>query len=159
MRTINLIVIHCTASQNGEFVSVDTIRGWHIARGFRDIGYHYVIDVDGSVGVGRPEDQVGAHVEGHNATSIGIALVGGVGGEDRINPGVYSQAQWDSLRSLVCDLQGRYAGAAVKGHREFSPDADGDGIIEPREFIKLCPSFDVPTWLAGGMTALDGQVA
>lgn len=151
MRDIKLIVIHCTATANGKHVSVETVRGWHLARGFRDIGYHYLIDVDGSVSVGRPEEQVGAHAEGQNAHSIGVCLVGGVGGPSKTDPGRYTPAQWDCLRIAVQDLQSRYPGARVIGHRELSPDLDGDGQIEPHEFIKLCPSFDVPMWLASNM--------
>lgn len=151
MRHVNEIIIHCSATQNGKSVSVDTIRRWHKERGFKDIGYHYVIDVDGSISRGRKEAQVGAHALGHNSNSIGVCLVGGVGGKDRNNPGVYSEAQWKSLKEVVTDLMDRYPNSVVMGHRDTSPDLDGDGEVEPSEWIKLCPSFDVRAWMDRGM--------
>lgn len=147
MRKIELIVIHCTASPNGRPVSVQTVREWHKARGFRDIGYHYLIDTDGTVGKGRDESDMGAHATGNNARSIGVCLVGGVGGPDRLNPGLYTPAQWDALRGLVGALLERYPRAKVMGHRDLSPDLDGDGEVEPSEWLKLCPSFDVSAWM------------
>jgi len=151
MRKIDLIVIHCSATPNGRPVSVETVRGWHLERGFRDIGYHYLIGVDGSVSVGRPEELPGAHAKGHNAHSIGVCLVGGIGGPSKTDPGRYTPAQWDSLRITVRDLLDRYPGAHVVGHRDLSPDLDGDGEIEPSEWVKLCPSFDVALWKASDM--------
>ncbi len=157
-RSVNLIVIHCAATANGKSVSVDQVRAWHLARGFHDIGYHYLIDVDGTVNMGRAEEEDGAHAQGHNAHSIGVCLVGGVGGPDRRNPGLYTEAQWATLALTVQDLCRRYPGSQVVGHRDLSPDLDGDGIVEPREWIKLCPSFDVGPWLASGMQVPEDQV-
>lgn len=147
----NLIVVHCSATPNGKSVSVADIRRWHKERGFKDIGYHWVIDVDGSLHEGRPEDEIGAHAQGVNARSIGVCLVGGTGGPCRNNPGRYTQAQWDSLRRLVRDLLERYPKSSICGHRDLSPDLDHDGVVEPNEWGKLCPSFDVTSWLAHGM--------
>jgi N-acetylmuramoyl-L-alanine amidase len=152
VRDINLIVIHCTASPNGKPVSIETIRAWHKARGFNDVGYHYVINVDGNVMNGRPEEIAGAHAKGFNLHSIGVSLVGGTGGPDKQNPGAYSPEQLDALRIVVRDLLIRFPGSKVKGHRDLSPDLDGDGEIEPSEWIKLCPSFDVMKWIQGGMS-------
>jgi N-acetylmuramoyl-L-alanine amidase len=151
VRKINLIVIHCTASPNGVPVPIETIRTWHKARGFSDVGYHYVINVDGTVMNGRPEELVGAHVLGFNNHSMGVALVGGLGGPDKLNPGAYSGEQWKALRLLVQDLQLRFPGSTVYGHRDLSPDLDGDGEVEPAEWIKLCPCFNVKEWLNRGM--------
>jgi N-acetyl-anhydromuramyl-L-alanine amidase AmpD len=158
MRSINLIVIHCSATPNGRPVTVEEVTAWHQARGFKTIGYHYLIGIDGTVNMGRPEEEMGAHAQGFNANSIGIALVGGTGGQDKHNPGMYSQAQWDALQTLVQDLQSRYPGSGVCGHRDLSPDLNGDGIVEPDEWIKLCPSFEVSAWTAGGMAALEAQI-
>ena len=146
MRYINLIVIHCTATKNGVPVSVEQVRSWHRERGFKDIGYHYLIDVDGTIRRGRKEAQVGAHALGYNSNSIGVCMVGGVGGKDKLNPGVYSDAQMHSLHALVADLMDRYPGCEVVGHRDLSPDLDEDGEIEPHEWTKLCPAFDVSEW-------------
>jgi N-acetyl-anhydromuramyl-L-alanine amidase AmpD len=142
MRLIRHIIIHCSASQNGDArVTRDVIDGWHRERGWNGIGYHYVIETDGEVKVGRTEDRIGAHVEGQNADSIGVCMVG----TDR-----FSRAQWDALMLLVDDLESRYPQADTKGHRDYSPDRNGDGIIEPWEWMKTCPGFDVATWLHDG---------
>ena len=151
MRPINLLVIHCTATPNGVPVAVGTIRQWHLARGFRDVGYHWVISLDGELHQTRPESEMGAHVKGFNSHSLGVCMVGGTGGPERLNPGQYSLQQWATLHHLVLDLQARYPGLKVCGHRDLSPDADGDGTIEPTEWVKLCPSFEVREWLASGM--------
>jgi len=158
MRKINLIVIHCTASRNGWPVSIQTVAEWHRQRGFKAVGYHYLIGVDGHVDVGRDEEQPGAHAKGHNAHSIGVCLVGGLGGPDKLNPGQFTEAAWESLRITVQDLMDRYPGARVVGHRDLSPDLDGDGQVEPHEWTKLCPAFDVQDWLRAGMVPLDAQV-
>jgi len=163
-RKINLIVIHCTASRNGKPKSMDSIRREHQVRGFSDVGYHYVIQTNGTVMVGRSEDVIGAHaaVKGHayNQNSIGICMVGGLleDGSATGNSGRFSAAQWESLRIAVLDLLERYPGSRVVGHRDLSPDLDGDGQIEPHEWIKLCPTFDVSAWMAAGMVPNAAQV-
>ena len=158
MRFINLIVIHCTASRNGRTRALVDIRADHLARGFNDIGYHYVIQPDGHVDTGRDEEVPGAHAQGHNAHSIGVCLVGGLGGPDKLNPGQFTEAAWEALRITVQDLMDRYPEAAVVGHRDLSPDLDGDGQVEPHEWVKTCPTFEVQDWLRAGMVPLDAQV-
>lgn len=91
----NKITIHCSDSPNGKSVSMEEIRKWHLARGFDDIGYHLVIDIDGMVSRGRPLNVVGAHVEGHNTGNIGICLVGAT---------KYSVAQFGALRYQLDSL-------------------------------------------------------
>lgn len=150
MRQISHIIIHCSASQNGDArVTRDVIDRWHRERGWNGIGYHYVIEVDGTRAQGRPESVIGAHVEGQNANSIGVCMVG----TDR-----FSRAQWDELAVLVADLAARYPDADIKGHRDYSPDKNGDGIIEPWEWMKTCPGFDVKTWWANGCVPEDANV-
>lgn len=165
-RTIKQIVIHCAASQNGKRLgdgkrktAAGCIDVWHSARGFKrepsvratfnpqlfSIGYHFVIDCDGVKETGRSLDEAGAHVAGHNVNSIGICMVG----TDR-----YTKAQWDALSSLIRALQLKYPTAAIKGHRDLSPDLNGDGTITPNEYLKTCPGFTVAEWLAGGMLPL-----
>jgi N-acetylmuramoyl-L-alanine amidase len=92
VRRIDRIVVHCSATPNGKHFDVDTIRSWHAERGFKDIGYHFVIYTDGSVVPGRPLEKIGAHALGYNESSVGVCLVGGVGGPDKLNPGQYTQA-------------------------------------------------------------------
>jgi len=158
MRQVNLIVVHCTASRNGKARPVAAIEADHRARGFSSLGYHYVIQPDGHVDLGRDEEQPGAHAKGFNAHSIGVCLVGGLGGPDRLNPGLYTEAAWESLRIVVQDLMDRYPEARVVGHRDPSPDLDGDGEVEPHEWLKKCPAFEVRDWLANFMQPTEDQV-
>ena len=148
-RVINEIIIHCTATPEGKDVTVDQIRAEHIRnRGFSDIGYHYVVYRNGHAIEGRDVDKIGAHCTGHNSHSIGIAYVGGV--ENK--PGVpYSKqkpkdtrtlAQKAGLLSLLVDLRKLYPDAKIIGHRDTSPDLNGNGTVEPSEFIKAGPCFD-----------------
>lgn len=147
-RRIDYIAIHCTATREGQDMTVEQIRAGHLQRGFSDIGYHYVVYRDGTVHVGRNVDVSGAHVTGYNSYSIGVVYVGGL--ENR--PGVaYSQlkakdtrtpAQKRALATLLTDLRKLYPKAVIQGHRDFSPDKNHNGTIEPSEWIKACPSFD-----------------
>jgi N-acetyl-anhydromuramyl-L-alanine amidase AmpD len=75
-RRIEVIYVHCTATAPGKEVSVETIRQWHLARGFSDIGYHYIVQPDGRIDLGRDIDIPGAHVKGDNKYSIGVSMVG-----------------------------------------------------------------------------------
>ncbi len=151
-RAIDTIVIHCSATPNGRWTTAPDIDRWHDDRGFerRDhwrerfnpeykaIGYHFVIYTDGHVVTGRHLDEVGAHASGHNARSIGICMIG---------TSAYTIEQWRALDGLVAKLHTRYPTARILGHRDLSPDLDGDGTIEPHEWLKTCPGFDVATWL------------
>lgn len=148
-RTITEIIIHCTATPEGNDVTVEQLRKEHVKnRGFSDIGYHYVVYRNGHVMDGRDVDKVGAHCTNHNAHSIGIAYVGGV--ENK--PGVpYERqkgkdtrtlAQKAGLLSLLVDLRKLYPKAKILGHRDTSPDKNGNGTVEPCEWIKECPCFD-----------------
>ena len=83
MRGIDLAVIHCSATKQGVDYDVATIRKWHLKRGFKDIGYHFLIHLDGMIERGRPWDQPGAHAKGYNSNSIGICYVGGTDGMGR----------------------------------------------------------------------------
>ena len=133
MRAISEIILHCTATPEGREVSVATIRAGHLARGFNDIGYHYVIGLDGTVRKGRPVEKIGAHCPGHNAKSIGVAYVGGVATDGKTPKDTRTQAQCMALTGLVRELLAQHPGATVHGHNEFA--------------AKACPSFNVKTWL------------
>lgn len=144
MRKINKIIIHCSATKEGQKVTVADITSWHKARGFKTIGYHYVIDLDGNVHKGRDESVIGAHVTGQNSNSIGICYIGGLDmfgkAKDTRTP-----LQKEALKKLVSDVCSRYDIKEIKGHRDYSPDKNGNGIIEPSEWLKECPCFDVQT--------------
>lgn len=78
MRTINEIIIHCSATREGQDFSVKDIDRWHKQRVFLMVGYHYIIRLDGTIEQGRPLEMIGAHCTGHNAHSIGICYIGGL---------------------------------------------------------------------------------
>lgn len=150
-RRIDYIAVHCTATREGQVMTVEQIRAGHKAQGWSDIGYHYVVTLDGRVHLGRDVDVAGAHVSGYNSNSIGISYVGGL--ENR--PGVAynklkakdtrTEAQKSALLNLLMALRKLYPYAKIQGHRDFSPDRNGNGTIEPSEWIKACPSFDAKT--------------
>ncbi len=131
----DLIVIHCAATPPGMNIGVDTIRKWHRQRGWLDVGYHYVIKLDGTLEDGRPADTMGAHVYGFNSRSIGICMVGGVGADMQPSGDHFTPEQWETLVLLVEHLADtEYPGAKVAGHNKLDSN-------------KACPSFDVGEWL------------
>jgi N-acetylmuramoyl-L-alanine amidase len=129
MRKITEIIIHCSATPEGLEISVDIIRDWHVKqRGWSDIGYHYVIGLDGVLFDGRPIEEIGAHCLGHNTHSIGICYVGGL--DLSGNPkDTRTDEQKNTLDKLLGDLKQVYPDATIHGHNEFSN--------------KACPCFDV----------------
>jgi len=141
MRAVNKIVIHCSATREGVNVSATTIDGWHRKRGFDQIGYHYVIGLDGAIQAGRPVNVMGAHVAGGgNRASIGIAYIGGV--DANLKPkDTRTEAQKLALIKIIKILKNIYPDASIHGHRDYSKDKDGDGV-EAHEFMKACPCFD-----------------
>lgn len=133
MRKIDEIIIHCSATPEGRDHSVADVTAWHRARGFRTIGYHYLVHIDGRVERGRPESEIGAHCLGHNARSIGVCYVGGLASDCKKPKDTRTPEQRRMLRELVKGLQRKYRGAKVYGHRDFA--------------AKACPCFDVATEL------------
>ena len=129
MRAIHKIIIHCTATREGDDISVDTIRRWHLNRGWSDIGYHYVIDIKGNINAGRPIELIGAHCKGENKYSIGVAYVGGVEADGVTPKDTRTKAQKDSIIRLVKKLKGCYPDVTIHGHNEFSN--------------KACPSYNI----------------
>lgn len=120
-RSINMIILHCTATPEGKEYSVDTIRHWHVHdRGWKDIGYHYVIHLDGSIDEGRDINVIGAHCTGYNSHSIGIVYVGGYASDGKTPKDTRTPAQRKALRELVARLQRQFPGASVHGHYEFA---------------------------------------
>ena len=136
-RRISKIILHCTATSEGRDYTVNQIRDWHLQRGFSNIGYHYVIGRDGTIYNGRPVEKVGAHTEGHNTDSIGIAYIGGC--ESDINNPDWAMKpkdtrtveQKEALEWLIALLRSQYGNIPVYGHRDFAN--------------KACPSFDAKT--------------
>lgn len=128
MRKIDEIIIHCTATRRGRDFTVADVTRWHRQRGFRTIGYHFLIRLDGTICEGRKLDEIGAHCKGHNARSIGICYVGGL--DETGNPAdTRTPAQKEALRKLVARLSASFPEASLHGHREFA--------------AKACPCFNV----------------
>lgn len=147
MRTIDSIIIHCSATPCGKDFTAADIDRWHRQRSFNGIGYHFVIRLDGTIENGRPIGKPGAHCLGWNNRSIGICYIGGLDNCGR-PADTRTNAQREAMKTLICQLQHNYFGIrTILGHRDTSPDLNGDGRIEPNEFIKSCPCFDVRSWL------------
>lgn len=149
MKQIDSIIIHCSATRAGQDVRARDIDRMHRARGFAQIGYNFVIDLDGLVENGRPLSIDGAHCntkgfsgESYNKHSIGICYIGGLDASGQAAD-TRTEAQKTALRELVAKLCREYPIAELLGHRDTSPDMDGSGEVEPCEFIKSCPCFDV----------------
>jgi N-acetylmuramoyl-L-alanine amidase len=137
MRKLTRIILHCTATPDGRHVDVDTIRSWHKKRGWSDIGYHYVIYLDGSVHAGRDVAKAGAHVSGHNADTIGVVYVGGTDAGGKAKD-TMNDAQQTAFVNLVKHLRDQYGPLTLHGHNEYA--------------AKACPSFNVKQkfgWLVG----------
>ena len=127
MKNITEIIVHCTATPGGRNVTVSDIDRWHRERGFRCIGYHYLVKLDGGGSAGRSENESGAHCLGHNTCSIGVVYAGGIGADG--NPAdTRTDAQKRSLRQLLVTLKARYPAARIYGHCDFA--------------AKACPCFD-----------------
>lgn len=127
-REIREIIIHCSATPEGRDVDAAEIRRWHVRdRGFADIGYHFVVRLDGRVEPGRRLDAAGAHCKGHNAHSIGVCYVGGL--NLNFKPcDTRTPAQRGALKGLIDSLRRSFPQAKVYGHNDFAR--------------KACPCFD-----------------
>lgn len=129
MRKINKIIVHCSATKEEQDIKTETIRDWHVnGNHWKDIGYHYIVELDGSIHNGRAESIAGAHCSGHNADSIGVCYVGGVAKDGKTPKDTRTDAQKQSLLKLLKELKAKYPNATIHGHREFA--------------AKACPSFD-----------------
>lgn len=130
MRSINEIIIHCSDTPASRRVTVEDIREWHRARGFKDIGYHYIIYQDGSCHKGRPLSVSGAHCKGHNAHSIGVCYIGGHG-DDMTKP-IYldtrTKEQKNTMLLLMRQLKRMFPNAVISGHKDHA--------------ARACPCFD-----------------
>ena len=131
MRTINKIIIHCSATKEGQNVTTTDIDRWHKQRGFAKIGYHYVIYLDGTVHKGRDIAEIGAHCTGQNANSIGICYIGGLDAAGTPKD-TRTKAQKEALAKLVGELKQKFPESTINGHNEFAN--------------KACPCFDVGNW-------------
>lgn len=128
MRTITLIIIHCSAVRPDQHSSAGDITQWHMARGWRTIGYHFVVRRDGTTENGRHIEHIGAHCKGHNKYSIGICYEGGLDRNGK-PADTRTEAQKYALRRLITQLKQTYPWAIIVGHRDLNPQ-------------KACPCFN-----------------
>ena len=132
-RAVNEVIVHCAATPEGRDFTTGTIRQWHLDRGFRDVGYHFVIRLDGSIEVGRPLDEIGAHVRGRNTGTIGVCYVGSVTNDEVRSPkDTRTRAQKRALRHLLTCLADENPNISrISTHRDYA--------------AKAYPSFDATT--------------
>lgn len=149
MKKIDAIIIHCSATRAGQDLRARDIDRMHRQRGFNQIGYNFVIDLDGTVENGRPLSVDGAHCNtkgfsdsSYNKHSVGVCYIGGLDASGK-PADTRTDAQKMALRNLVAKLCKEYLIVELLGHRDTSPDLNGNGEVEPNEFIKACPCFDV----------------
>ncbi len=129
MRQINKIIIHCSATREGENYTVDTIRSWHVdGRGWSDIGYHFYIDLYGEIHKGRDIAKIGAHCKGQNRNSIGICYCGGVEADGKTPKDTRLDCQKEALTAVLRTLKAMYPEAIIHSHNDFAR--------------KACPSFN-----------------
>lgn len=142
MRKIERIFVHCTASK--QTATVEDIKREFKAKGWKNPGYHYLVDANGKTHNLLPEEQVSNGVQGYNQTSINVAYIGGI---DEVGKGVdnRTEEQKKALTDILTKLKKKYPGAEIMGHRDISPDKNGNGIVDPWERIKECPCFDAKT--------------
>lgn len=129
MRTITLIIVHCSANRAGSALRMADIDSYHRSLGWIGCGYHYVIPTDGTIEPGRPDEMVGAHCKNHNRHSIGVCYIGGLS-KDGKPADTRTDAQRIALCNLLERLRRRYPDALIVGHRDLDPQ-------------KVCPCFDV----------------
>ena len=129
MRTITLIIVHCSANKAGSALRLADIDRYHRSLGWKGCGYHYVIPTDGTIEKGRDEAEVGAHCKNHNRHSIGVCYIGGLSADGKPED-TRTDAQRVALRKLLEALHRKYPRALIVGHRD----------LDPR---KACPCFDV----------------
>lgn len=128
MRSITLIIVHCSANRAGSALRLADIDRYHRSLGWKGCGYHYVIPTDGTLKAGRPEAEAGAHCRHHNRHSIGICYIGGLSA-DGTPADTRTEAQRATLRRLLASLHRRFPRALIVGHRDLDP-------------LKAYPCFD-----------------
>lgn len=146
MRKIERIFVHCTASH--QTASVNDIKNEFKRKGWKNPGYHYIVDPGGAIHQLLDDEKVSNGVRGYNQTAINVAYIGGIDAEGKAMDN-RTEPQKKALAKLLRLLRSRYPDAVILGHRDISPDTNGNGIVDPWERIKECPCFDAKTEYAG----------
>ena len=142
MRKIKYIAVHCTAGSQKS--TVNDLMAEFKKKRWKAPGYHYVITADGRIHQLLDTENVSNGVKGYNSVTVNIAYTGGMDGVDN-----RTDEQKKSLVVLLKLLRKRYPDAVIQGHRDFSPDRNGNGKIEKNEWIKKCPGFDAKSEYKG----------
>ena len=157
---LKYLVIHCTATPEGRDVSAADIRRMHTSpkpqgRGWRQVGYTDLFRLDGTRErlVKNNEDayvdgwEVTNGAAGFNSVSRHIVYAGGVAKDGKTQQDTRTPAQRSAMAEYVQDFHRRHPDVKIIGHRDLSPDRNGNGKVEPNEWTKACPSFEVSEWL------------
>lgn len=147
---IKYLTIHCAATPEGRDVKAATISKWDKAK-FGQTSYHHVVEIDGNSVRTLADATKGAHTGGANTGNIGICYVGGLSKDSKAAKDTRTPEQKKALKHLIESYRTAYPNIIVRGHRDWSPDKDRDGVVEPNEWLKQCPSFDVGAWVKAGM--------
>lgn len=145
-RKIKYIAVHCTASSVK--ATIGDLRAEFKRKGWKNPGYHYVVGRDGGVTQMLSEDKVSNGVRGYNSVSVNVAYIGGIDANGKAVDNRTAE-QKTALRVLLRKLRKTYPEAVIQGHRDFSPDKNGDGRITADEWVKQCPCFDARAEYAG----------
>ena len=130
MRYIDKLIVHCTATPQFKDFDVEDVRDWHVkGNGWSDVGYHWLVKLDGTVQEGRPMERIGSHVRGQNKSSIGIAYVGGMDKDMNEWIDTRTPEQKDAIFNLLMDLKFQFPDAVVYGHNDFTDK-------------KVCPCYN-----------------
>lgn len=144
MRKIDYIVVHCTATYPE--ATVEGMKAYWKSLGWKAPGYHIVIRTDGSVVSLADNEEITNGVKGYNVKSLHVAYIGGL--KRNGSPGcTLTEEQEKSLATVLSQWAKEYPEAQIVGHRDLSPDADGDGVVETCEWLKQCPCFNVQNLL------------
>tara|TARA_R110002074_G_scaffold387792_2_gene570105 strand:+ start:715 stop:1182 length:468 start_codon:yes stop_codon:yes gene_type:complete len=126
---IEKLIVHCSATREGKHITIETIKDWHVnGNGWSDIGYHYVIHLDGAIKKGREDNVHGAHCKGQNSRSLGICYIGGVEEDGKTPKDTRTCKQKESLECLLMTLKAIHTDSTVCSHNDFAN--------------KACPSFN-----------------
>lgn len=147
---IQFLTQHCTATPEGLNLTAQQVSDMDIAR-FGQVSYHYVVLLDGTVVETLPPFYKGAHVGGHNTGNVGISYIGGLDRVTKKPKDTRTADQKKGMAKFYANFLSEHPHVEFKGHRDWSPDLNHDGIITPNEWVKSCPCFDVKQWVAAGM--------
>ena len=115
-RKVHRVFIHCSASNHAHHDNIATMKSWHLARGFRDVGYHFFIQKDGTLEYGRDIEKTPVAQKGHNLNTLAICMHG-------LKEKNFTEAQFETLKKLAQQIEHNYENISFHGHCEVSKKA------------------------------------